>query len=318
MAIKYAKLTWFFGGLKWGWSESWFWYRESGTLQDALRDARVLAIQRRKFLGTVYSIEAYRAEETDYSGMSFLTGASLISYNINGCGPGELAGNCQNPWQALYERFYAGPQGEYAKNVYLRGIPDDKMCIGTGYAVPFAFPLTLITPLNLWNGLITNGSIAGTTLVGNIGINVASEPQGKAKKVTITSIVVVNGKWRITTSGPIQMFGPDGVGNRNAGVGDVIHVHGPRAGWSRGLSADHTVTSAALSAPWVYDLSGRQKRICEIDYNMNAVAWGVNPIITDVLDSVLGTLVNPEISRPVNKKTGKPFFGTRGRRSACP
>lgn len=314
MAIINAKITFFFGGRKWGWAEQWYWTGVDRVLQDVLQDARVLAGARRSFLGTLYSLEAYRVEEVDIGGNSFITGNSIISYNRLGAGPGDYGGVCQNPWQALLARFYADGD-EYARNVLLRGIPDDKLCIGATYAVPYAFPLDLTNKLKNFFGLITNGTAAGTSLIGRVAMRAVSEPLGKDIHVKVIDVTVAgNGKFVITTNDPIQVRGAGGV-LRDALVGDTIHVHGPRASWARGLSADHKVITATAAAPWIYGLSGKQVRTCAVEYNMNAIAWGVNRILVTFTPADPATgIVNPELSRPVNKKTGKPFFGTRGRR----
>jgi len=318
------------GGGKWGWRESWFWQSAAGTQVDCLLDSKSLVTARRAIMSTYFSVQSVSIEITDLQGNSSLLGGGQSAYGAAGCGPGSLAGPCANPWMALLLRCTTGPgktQAElvasYARNVYLRGIPDAMVCMNADTTVPFLLPDALRTPLANLSAVLLGA--AGTVpagmpaLKGAFQFRASSKATGKAISVAVHDVnVLASGKWQITTLGPIQVVGrpipPADVGvQRDAAVGDVIHVKGPREPWASGFSRDHRIVDVTVSDPvtgfTVYTLSGKQCRACTVDYLGNAVAWGVNHV-----------LVKPQTidaSRPVNKKTGKPFFTTRGRRRRC-
>lgn len=317
MATFRAKITHTFGGLKWGWQEVWYWTLEDGTIEDAISDGNLLALARRDFLGTNYALEAVHAEEVDRFGNSFLTGRSEIAYNVTRAGPGKLAGSCQNPWLAAYIRWRSDT-GHYHRNQLLRGIPDNHLCIDAAYKIPHMFPATLTTAFSAYFAYVKVLPAKGNSMVGTCSIRAASVPTGKAIAKNITSITVnPSGFWLIEVSAAVKIVQADGT-LADAAVGDVIHVSAPRKPWAKGLSDDHRISAVAGSPP-VYTLGTKQARDCEISYAGGSKAWGVNYELFSLAEGT-EAVPNPTLARIVNKGTGKPHFGTRGRRSArvCP
>lgn len=317
MATFRAKITHFFGGKKWGWNEQWYWQAEDSDLPTAIKDGNLLALARRDFLGTQYSLEAVRVEEVDRFGNSFITGLSEIVYDVTKAGPGKLAGDCQNPWLSAYVRWRADP-GNYHRNQLLRGIPDSFLCIDATYAIPYKFSPALITAFGTYFAYTRTLPAKGNVTTGTCAIRAVSIPNGKAIAKTMTSITTNDsGFWLIEVNAAIKIVQPDG-SLADAKAGDVIHVSAPRAPWAKGLSGDHKIVAVAGSPP-VYTLNTKQARVCEIDYAGGYKAWGVNYELFPLADGTTD-FPNPTLARIVNKGTGKPFFGTRGRRPAkvCP
>lgn len=305
MAEGYGKIVMVFGGGKWGWEEEFFWQSANASLANIQADAKGLANARRAILSPDFSLEAVRISITDSAGNTFATNQNLISYNVSGSlGPGKLVGTCSNPWLALLEHVSTA-DAQYSRNLFIRGIPSNLLCMGADYAVPYEIPMALAGPLKEYNDYLKGAAGAQQ---GRLRIRV-NDIRNRQNATPIVDVTVDTDKhWMIQTAGPVQVYSGGG-GPTIAGLGSTIHVYGPRAAWSRGLSGDHLIINPFdPDDPTILKLSGCQKRPCTIDYLQNALAAGVGHILVNIGQ------VDP--SRPTMKKTGKPFFGTAGRASS--
>lgn len=309
MAVGYGKIVMFFGGSKWGWEEEFYWQSPDASLANILLDAKGLATARRAVLSTAFSLEAVRVSITDSSGNTFATKQNLISYGVTGAlGPGLFPGACNNPWLALLLHI-STLDGQYSRNYYMRGIPSAQLCMTAAYAVPFELPNELAGRLKDYTRYLEG---AAGQQKGRLRIRV-KDIQNRVNAVPIVDVQRLdNGHWQIFTQTTVPIYSGGG-GPFVAGLGSTVHVYGPRAAWSRGFSGDHLVVNPYNpDEPLILTLSGCQGRICTIDYLQNALVAGVGNILVNI------ERVDP--SRPVNKSTGKPFFGTRGRarnRTCC-
>jgi len=306
-----AKVVFFFGGKKWGWTETWYWVTSSGNISNALGDATLYIKARRALLSGMYSLEAARIEATDTQGNTFTLGSSQIAYNRVGAGVGELEGACSNPWTSLLLRYYGGATlggagFNYAKNHLLRGIPDDMLCIDSAYVVPPTIPPKLKLPLDTYRVLTTTpigGAKPGPNPpIGSFSMRSADKPNGKGKSVYISDVEIdADGAFKITTSAPVTITTI--AGTKSALEGDYIHLHNIQGPWARGLNGDCLIKSVDNLS---YVVNKFPQNNCTISYNQRGEAWGIAHLIIPTQES--------EISRYVVRKTGGPFFGTRGRR----
>jgi hypothetical protein len=310
MAAASAKLVFFLGGLKWGWTEDWLWTIGDGTIDDAISDALGYVINRRACLATNWSVEAARIEMTDQTGASFILGASKIQYREVQAGPGKAKGDCSNPWLSGYARFYSAGAA-YARNMLWRGFPDTWNCIGPGYQVPPTLANEQRQGLQPLLDYITSAfpvaAKAGGVPArrGNFCLRASDKPNGKGKAVKITGVVAdVSGNWKITTDNPIKVTVAPAA-ERSAGMGDVIHVHNLKGTWATRINGQARVVG--FTAPSTYVIDRTPQNGCVANYTTGGTAWGVSHILVPVVE---GGQPNRITSRP----TGQRFFGTRGRR----
>lgn len=307
MAIQ-AKVLMIFGGGKHGWTEDVYWQGVGDdTLADAQSSAKRLVLARRKLLNVNYNLEACRIESVDAHGDSLVTGASVISYLNVGAGPGLAAGACSNPWLALLMRFYS-PEFLYAKNLLLRGLPDNWNCVQQTNTVPIKL---VAAELEAFKSYLTELAVApsGNKQAGPGSskwcMRATDKPNGRQVAVTIGNVAfqAVTNKLQITTDAEITVAG-DG-GPRAAEVGDIVHVHNLRGPWAKGMNGDAQVVDVDGTT---YTLNKVKPNLCTVSYNGRGTAWGVVHL--------LAPLDTYDISRVSVRKTGRAFFATRGRRRA--
>lgn len=306
MAVANAKMVFFFGGKKWGWTETWYWSSSTVAFDGALADAALYVKLRREFLSAMFSLEAARVELCDDDGSTFVVGASLIGYNVVGGGPGKLVAACSNPWMSLLCRFY-GTGAEYAKNMQLRGIPDELLCINEGYRIPYTVDPKLKVSLDSFLSIIVSNPEAKPGPLKRLGdfcARAVDKPNGKGAQVDVVGVKVGDtGHWVIDTLAPITYVKVGG--QIQSAIGDTIHLHNFRGPWAKGLNGQAVIIDKDLLT---YTINKKPLNACTVDYNFKGSAWGVRYL--------LAPMVRSEKSRIDVRKTGGPFFGTRGRRRA--
>lgn len=283
------KLVMFFGVGKSGWTETIYYKATTDLLFDAYLAASSLAAARLKLLGTEVTLEATRVSELGNPNNSLLT-----PFILGGGTSGLPAGN---PWVGALCSLTAVDlfSNVYRRNMILRGLP----AAWQTYNAP--------EPLNpnanpAFTGAI-NTYMRKLALARSDGaFSLKVTPRGAATpryKVTLVELVNPGEFFKITVDPSIP--------SPPWGVGQKIHVRGARGFGTKGLNADAYIKQ--ITAPGVYVLTSRQKCVT-----------GVVGLTTVAQVYARGNVTIPIekgiFERLVNKKTGRPFFGTRGRASS--
>jgi len=340
-----VRMTMFFGQYKWGWTETWYWVGASLGLEAAEQDAKQLGIYRRALMDSAVSLEGIRLTVVNEEGRGFNAGVSEIKYGSITDGPGRiLTAHCNNPWTSLYLRFYA-PGKEYARNLLLRGIPDDFNCIETGiYSLPYTIPTKLKKPLETFTNYICNNSRSLQVVAPPSGFDFNQNKQNSPTGDTLLQPIMQSGgaggiplspapKLIFTPQGsfaftPVNKVGAKATPRKLVNVaidpltsrmfidiepqftltkGDRIHLHGLRSDGKENVNGDTRVAGPRSTAAGVVGYYPLT-RVLKDGCGLSDTASGVWWPVKKMLASPLTC----EVGRVVRKSTGAVHFGTAG------
>jgi hypothetical protein len=165
----------------------------------------------------------------------------------------------------------------------------------------------LIATLGQWFtalGLLPDGTGPGGPAASRWGLHARNRLNFGATAVKITSVVVLPGSSNRFTILAANATNPFVEGSR-------IHVHGATGCGTQGLNGDHVVVKATTAAaPSTMQYTVDQQQCCPgatMNYNGGAFAYS--------LAYTYPAIHHGKWARTVSKRTGRPFIGTRGRRT---
>jgi hypothetical protein len=286
---KAYKVVFFFGVGKSGWTETQYFNSTSDLTTDALAAGRTLAKARLGLCGEEVTLEAIRVSELGNPNNS-----RLYPTIGNAGTSGNPAGN---PWVGALCTVWATDPNSivYHRSLILRGLP----AVWQSYNAPQ--PLNPNVTAGYFSAVQKYLTALKTTVTtGFWGIKVTlrgvSTPRYKVAGVTLIN----PGEYFQITLDPNASLPTWTIGTK-------IHVRGARGPGSKGLNADAFIKSIPVTG--TYLLTSRQKCVTgAVLLNTIPQAYARGNSIVPIDDGAY--------ERLVNKKTGRPFFGTAGRRSS--
>lgn len=293
-----------------GWTETLYWEHPTfgeGTLQQDIRD---LLVPRRALLGTDAFVQGYRYTDLTLT-VNPLTGARVTSHPSvlkRRTAPGSSAGTAPdkvgNPWSCFLVNLYNLSE-VYRRSFLLRGMPQIwDLWTSTNPVVP-VLPALMETALNNW----------ATVLAGPI----VDAPNTRAG----TRWCLLGRSKDANQVGPVDILAVNTFSNEDPRftilipqlpafvIGDIVHVHNVRACTARGINGDSVVVGVSSLLPGFQTLTLSKRQCCT-----GGIVYTGKGKATKVIRSVYAPIAKVRYGRTVNRKSGRPFFGTRGRQSA--
>jgi hypothetical protein len=289
------KLTQFFNEGIFGWSETLYWAKEGGLFGDVIDDVRTLNNARRRILASTAALVGTRISTFGSS----TTGAYLDTAAADNHGPGLVPSEATDTpvWNGLLLRMVTD-DALYKRSLIVRGLPPSWIQ-WSKEATP---GLTDIgrKQMNAYQSLLANSGLAGnrSKLLGIICLHGRSFTLKDTKAIGIDAAVPsADGCGTILTVDLTTDYK----------IGDKIHIGKATGCGTKGLNGDGLVTKL----PTGNTIQVSNKPCCCGPYDYKP---------TGVLSKILYFLyanTGCVDSRVVERDTGRPFFGTRGRRRTC-
>jgi hypothetical protein len=289
MAIS-AKVNFIFNHARWGWTETYYYQSGSGSLTTAMADAILLAQLRAVMTSANVRLEAIRISDLTSKRNSKTIYQSTILAGVN-------TAASQEPWEsALIDLTGVTADGNiYRRKLMLRGFPASwNTWTTTNLLNPTLVPAFAVA-LNAFFAVLAGTASTGTS---PWCIRASDRSLVANPKYPITAINVIQpgGYFEITTNPAVTPA---------LKIGDLVHVSGSRGSGTKGLNSDAYVTE--VTGP-VYKLSTRQKCVTQF------VEVAGKPELYRRL-MLLIPISGFGFERFVKRDTGRPFFGTAGRRA---
>lgn len=289
MAIN-AKIVLIFNQSRWGWTETYYWTSTGGGLKEAVAASGELMASRRQLLSKDVVMEAARVSAVGSPG------TSTTSFNVFDANNVSTIAS-QEPWEAFLVGLAAVDDTGifYNRKIMLRGVP---AAWNTWVSNP-AQAGNLNGVFRVAINSFLNFLLAPTTSGGLWSIRASN------RKLTANPRIPIG---TVTISTPGNNFIVTGRDDNLLFVkGDRVHVSGARGPGTRGINADAYVTATASG---VISLSTSQKCPGETVFLQG------KPVIY-ARAYVFLPISGFQLERWVKRDTGRPFFGTAGRRGSA-
>lgn len=318
----YFKVVIFFNKGRYGWTESYYGSITGGDNQfaDMLQWGQRIVSARANAISNTITLEAIRAEYI--AGPN--TGQSKLGVFPNyGLGLGKAAAVCTNPWNAWI--FGETDISQLIKgNRLLRGSPDvDTLGYNNSInALNSMLPdriIALQQALNVACGKTFNGDSNGVITPAMPGYNrVTTNPGGGNPYSPIQNIVAV------TINAQNRLSFVVGPGDPQLTTNSSILIRAKRSRCIRGISGKATVLTATVPAgtPPTQTIATSKVFCCpgaDLSYVTGTVRINIGSLYQYLTTVISGNTQaqGPFVAkRSVIKKTGRAFFGTRGRQSS--
>lgn len=289
-----AKVVFFFGQGKWGWTETYYWSASSTTLAQAQAAAITLAASRSQLLGLGATLEAIRISDTTGKARPILDTTGVWNST-----PGSIGSFVSSPWTALLIGISAGNPNTttYKRSIMLRGVSAEESTWNSLQPTnPTLMPRIknkLTAFLRILGATSSSGNPSAWCIQGN------QRDTTENPKIPVTVIEVET----LTNRFIVGLAGVPAVGFKQ---GTQIVVSGSKGEGTKGLNGRAYI--AAISGV-NYTLTSVQRCPNEtVEFKGNVQAQAVVPTYAPIYAG--------NFERYVSRDTGRAFFVTRGRRSS--